>query len=233
MALRVLPVAAVLVATLAFGFRVLPRDHRGNEHHRLDPMAALRTSLSIRSYSVGTMIAAAFSGFTGIFLVITMFLQQGLKYSPLKAAASTLIFTFGSVGSAVISGRLVHQIGRPLVVICSAIMAAKTVGALVFTGGAFNNANNGATVANVIRVNQAVFLGSSPFAHSGVRVNGLVTFLRAHVSEFFVQDATFSGAVGDLYGFDPSEMSTDTLLWQRVKLENDASMNLADATVAS
>ena len=40
-------------------------------------MGALLTLLSIRSYSVGAMIAAAFSGFTGIYLVITMFLQRG------------------------------------------------------------------------------------------------------------------------------------------------------------
>jgi hypothetical protein len=111
------------------------------------------------------------------------------------------------------------------------VLAASTVGALVLTGGTFNNANNLAIVANVIRVNHAVFLGSSPFAHGGVRVNGLVTFLSAHVAEFFVQDATFLGAVGDLHGFDATKMSTDTLLWQRVKLENGASMNLADATV--
>ena len=61
------------------------------------------TLLTIRSYSVGAVIAAVFfAGFTGIFLVITMFLQQGLKYSPLEAAASMLIFTVGSAGSAVI-----------------------------------------------------------------------------------------------------------------------------------
>src|SRR5580658_177177 len=41
----------------------------------------------------------------------------------------------------------------------------------------------------------------------------------------------FLGAVGDLHGFDASKMSTETLLWQRVKPENGASMNLADATV--
>jgi hypothetical protein len=73
------------------------------------------------------------------------------------------------------------------------VLAASTVGALVFTGGTFNNANNLAIAANVIRVDHAVFLGSSPFAHEGVRVNGFVTFLSAHVSEFFVQDATFFG----------------------------------------
>jgi MFS family permease len=92
------------------------------------PLVNLRL-LTIRSYSVGAMIAAAFfAGFTAIFLVITMFLQQGLKYSPLEAAASMLIFTVGSAGSAVIGGRLVHRMGRRLVVIGS---AAATLGLTV------------------------------------------------------------------------------------------------------
>jgi EmrB/QacA subfamily drug resistance transporter len=73
--------------------------------------------LRIRSYSVGAMIAASFyAGFTGIFLVITLFLQQGLKYSPLQAALSTLIFTAGSAAAAIVSGRLVHRVGRRMVV---------------------------------------------------------------------------------------------------------------------
>ena len=87
------------------------------------------TLLKIRSYSVGAVIAAVFfAGFTGIFLVITMFLQQGLKYSPLEAAASMLILTVGAAGSAVIGGRLVHRAGRRLVVIGS---AAATLGLTV------------------------------------------------------------------------------------------------------
>ena len=80
--------------------------------------------LTIRSYSVGTMIAAAFySGFTGIFLVITLFFQQGLGYSALQAALSTLIFTVGSAASAIISGRIVHRTGRRTVVIGSGVAA--------------------------------------------------------------------------------------------------------------
>jgi len=78
--------------------------------------------LTVRGFAVGTMVAAAFySGFTGIFLVITMFFQQGLKYSALQAALSTLIFTVGSAGSAVISGRRVHRTGRRSVVAGSAV----------------------------------------------------------------------------------------------------------------
>jgi EmrB/QacA subfamily drug resistance transporter len=78
--------------------------------------------LRIRSYSVGAMIAAAFyAGFTGIFLVLTLYLQQGLRYTPLEAALSTLIFTVGSAGTAVLSGRLVHRVGRRLVVLGTAM----------------------------------------------------------------------------------------------------------------
>jgi len=85
--------------------------------------------LTIRSYSVGaTIVAAFYAGFAGVFLVMTMFLQQGLNYSPLEAAESTLIFTVGSAGAAIITGRLVHRIGRALVVIGS---AAATLGLIL------------------------------------------------------------------------------------------------------
>jgi EmrB/QacA subfamily drug resistance transporter len=85
------------------------------------PLVHLKV-LRIRSYAVGTVIAMAFyAGFTSIFLVMTLYLQQGLKYSALQAALSTLIFTVGSAGTAVLSGRLVHRVGRPLVVLGTAV----------------------------------------------------------------------------------------------------------------
>jgi hypothetical protein len=114
------------------------------------------------------------------------------------------------------------------------VLAASSVGALFFTGGTFNNPNNIAILASGIRVDHIVFLGSSPFSHEGVRINGLVAFLSAHVAEALdIRDATFLGAVSDLHGFDATEMSADALLWQRVKLENGASMNLTGVTVNS
>ncbi|GAA1253560.1 MFS transporter [Pseudonocardia aurantiaca] len=78
--------------------------------------------LTVRSYAVGAGVATAFySGFTAIFLVMTMYFQQGLKYTPLEAALSMLIFTVGSAVSAIISGRIVHRTGRRNVVIGSAV----------------------------------------------------------------------------------------------------------------
>ncbi|HEY2059111.1 MAG TPA: MFS transporter [Amycolatopsis sp.] len=88
------------------------------------PLVHLKV-LRIRSYAVGTGIATAFyTGFTSIFLILTLFLQQGLKYSPLHAALTTLIFTISSAGTAVLSGRLVHRFGRPLVVLGTGIATA-------------------------------------------------------------------------------------------------------------
>ncbi|HEX3785850.1 MAG TPA: MFS transporter [Pseudonocardiaceae bacterium] len=79
------------------------------------PLVHLKV-LRIRSYAVGTAVATTFyTGFTAIFLVLTLFLQQGLKYTPLHAALATLIFTVVSACCAVLSGRLVHRVGRPLV----------------------------------------------------------------------------------------------------------------------
>lgn len=107
-------VGAALLAAFTFWERRL-RSRGGY------PLVNLKL-LTIRSYSVGTMIAAAFySGFTGIFLVISVFFQQGLGYSALQAGLSTLIFTVGSFGSAIISGRIVHRTGRRTVVIGSGV----------------------------------------------------------------------------------------------------------------
>jgi MFS family permease len=101
--------ALFLVLFVRWERRLAARDAR--------PLVHLKV-LRIRSYAVGTTIATAFyTGFTSIFLVLTLFLQQGLKYSPLQAVLTTLIFTIASAGAAVLSGRLVHRVGRPLVVL--------------------------------------------------------------------------------------------------------------------
>ncbi|MFD4558447.1 MFS transporter [Streptomyces sp. NPDC058469] len=77
-----------------------------------------------RTYWVGALVAAAlYGGFTGIFIVLSQFLQQGMHYSPLKASLCTVLFTVGSAVCGVISGRVVHRVGRPLVIVGSALTA--------------------------------------------------------------------------------------------------------------
>jgi MFS family permease len=96
----------VVLGALAIGHRVLPADQKNRVHHRLDLVGALLLGLGVLAVMLphGAVTAFLFyAGFTSIFLVITLFLQLGLKYSPLQAALSTLIFTVASACSAVVT----------------------------------------------------------------------------------------------------------------------------------
>ncbi|MFI6513168.1 MFS transporter [Streptosporangium sp. NPDC050855] len=70
-----------------------------------------------RSYALGALIGALyFAGFTAIFFILTLYLQNGLHYSPLEAGLATTPFAAGSAVAAALGGRLVTRMGRPLVV---------------------------------------------------------------------------------------------------------------------
>lgn len=87
------------------------------ERRARNPLVNLRL-LTVRSYSMGALLGLVyFAGFTGIFLVITLFFQQGLGYSALESGAATLPFAIGSAISPAIGGRIVHRFGRPMVVL--------------------------------------------------------------------------------------------------------------------
>jgi len=57
-----------------------------------------------------------FAGFTSIFLVLTLYLQNGLGYSAFEAGLTQMPFALGSAVAAVVGGRLVTRYGRALVV---------------------------------------------------------------------------------------------------------------------
>lgn len=166
----------VTLLALAIGFRALPRDPRGRAHRR--PARSGRPLARVRGYPLGVTIAAVFfAGFTGIFLVVTMFLQQGLRYSALQAAEATLVFTFASTGSAVVGGRLVHRLGRRIVVHGSAIatlgLTALAAVAYRWTGPhtalalAVPLLAAGCGCGLVISANQTLTLREVPRAHTG------------------------------------------------------------------
>jgi MFS family permease len=74
----------------------------------LDPRLA-RTP----GYLAGSGISLVyFIGFTGIPLVLALFLQDGLGYSPLRSGLTVTPFAVGVAVSAVIAGRLVSRFGR-------------------------------------------------------------------------------------------------------------------------
>lgn len=75
------------------------------------------TLFRLGSYSTGSALALAyFSGFTGIFFVLTLYFQGGLHYTPLAAGLAVTPFAAGSAVAAAVGGRLVMRAGRPLVV---------------------------------------------------------------------------------------------------------------------
>jgi len=86
------------------------RTVRRGRQPLLDPRLA-HTS----GYAAGSLIGLVyFIGFTGIWLVLALFFQDGLGYSPLRSGLAVTPFALGVAASAAIAGRLVTRIGRAL-----------------------------------------------------------------------------------------------------------------------
>lgn len=82
----------------------------------------------VRSYVLGLSLGTFyFAGFTSIFIVLTLYLQQGLHYTALQAGASQLPFAIGSAVSAWTGGHLVERFGRALVVVGLALIGIALV----------------------------------------------------------------------------------------------------------
>src|SRR5215210_4498790 len=76
----------------------------------LDPQLA-RTA----GFPTGSTIALVyFTGFTGIWVVLALFFQNGLGYTPLHSGLAVTPFAIGSAVSAVFAGRAVPRFGRRL-----------------------------------------------------------------------------------------------------------------------
>ncbi|MFI9553027.1 MFS transporter [Nonomuraea endophytica] len=87
------------------------------------------------SYSLGAVIALFyFAGFTGIFFIYTLYLQNGLHYTPLQAGLAITPFAIGSSLAAIAGGRLVGRAGRLLVAIGLAVVIAGLAATFVVTG---------------------------------------------------------------------------------------------------
>jgi MFS family permease len=84
-------------------------------------------------FPAGSIIGLVyFIGFTGIWLVLALFFQDGLGYSPLRSGLAVTPFAIGVAVSAAIAGRLVSRFGRVLTVVgLTATIAGLTVTALL------------------------------------------------------------------------------------------------------
>ncbi|HEY2224843.1 MFS transporter [Actinomycetospora sp.] len=102
---------AVLLLLL---FVAWERRARRAHGHPLVNFGLLRT----RSYALGTTLGLVyFAGFTSIFFVLTLFLQQGRGFTPLEAGLALTPFALGSAVSSALGGRWVSRFGKPQVVL--------------------------------------------------------------------------------------------------------------------
>lgn len=82
------------------------------------PLLDLRLVRTTPGYAAGAAIGLVyFIGFSGIWLVLALFFQDGLGYSPLLSGLAVTPFALGSAVTAVLGGRLVERWGRRLTVL--------------------------------------------------------------------------------------------------------------------
>ncbi|GAB6898673.1 MFS transporter [Kineosporia succinea] len=87
------------------------------ERRAADPMVDLNL-LRIPSYSLGSVVGLVyFAGFTAIFFVFALFLQEGKGYSALESGLALTPFAIGSSVAAFVGGRLIGRLGLRLVAI--------------------------------------------------------------------------------------------------------------------
>ncbi len=81
------------------------------------PLLDVRLLRMAPGFTTGTALQTLyFSGFSGLWLVLALFFQDGLGYTPLQSGLSVTPFAIGSAVTAVIAGRLVGRWGRRLTV---------------------------------------------------------------------------------------------------------------------
>ncbi|GAB1823868.1 MFS transporter [Herbidospora sp. RD11066] len=82
---------------------------------RIEPLVHMDLFRS-RAFTLGGLIGVLyFAGFTAIFFVFTLFLQNGLNYSALMAGLASIPFAIGSGLASGFGGRLVPRFGRAMV----------------------------------------------------------------------------------------------------------------------
>ncbi|MGZ8745115.1 MAG: MFS transporter [Nocardioides sp.] len=119
---------ALLVAFLRWETRLVARGRQ--------PLLDVSLLRQVPGYGSGLAVGAIyFTGFTGIFLVFSVHLQQALDYSPLQAGLLLTPFALGAAATAPLAGRLVSRIHRRITVIALAIMMTGTLLAALLVPG--------------------------------------------------------------------------------------------------
>jgi EmrB/QacA subfamily drug resistance transporter len=123
--LPVIFIAAVVILTLLY------RWEAGGARRTSSPLVDVGL-FRITSYVNGVGIAFLYSaGYLAAPLLLTLFLQEGLDYSPLAAGLAALPVAVGAAVSAPLGGLLLRRVGRRLVVAGLSLFIAGTAGAAV------------------------------------------------------------------------------------------------------
>lgn len=110
----------LLVPVLAVGFA---RWERRVVQRGRSPLLDVSLLRRVPGYASGLAIGSLyFTGFTGIFLVLSVHLQESLDASALEAGLVLIPFAIGSAVSSLIAGRLVSRVGRVLTVVALSVM---------------------------------------------------------------------------------------------------------------
>ena len=91
------------------------------------PLLDVSLLRGLPGYANGLLVGTLyFTGFTGIFLVLSVHLQEGVGLSPLQTALLMTPFAFGAATTAPAAGRLVGRIGRRVTLIALSVMMTGT-----------------------------------------------------------------------------------------------------------
>jgi EmrB/QacA subfamily drug resistance transporter len=91
------------------------------------PLLDVSLLRGLPGYANGLLVGTLyFTGFTGIFLVLSVHLQEGEGFSPLQAALLMTPFAVGAASTSPLAGRLVGRIGRKVTVVALSVMITGT-----------------------------------------------------------------------------------------------------------
>ena len=114
----------VTVPFLAWAFVRWEQRTVGRGHPPLLDVSLLR---GLPGYANGLLVGTLyFTGFTGIFLVLSVHLQEGVGFSPLHAALLLTPFAIGAATTSPVAGRMVGRIGRRVTLVALSVMMTGT-----------------------------------------------------------------------------------------------------------
>jgi EmrB/QacA subfamily drug resistance transporter len=125
-----LPLVGLLAfPVLAWAFVRWERQTVRRERPPLLDVSLLR---GLPGYANGLLVGTLyFTGFTGIFLVLSVHLQEGEGFSPLGAALLMTPFAVGAATTSPLAGKLVARIGRRVTLVALGVMMTGTALAAV------------------------------------------------------------------------------------------------------